>query len=151
MLGKKQTLSLVTCNIEGVKANKLYLQKLCKENEIISLQEHWLWDFEKHWFTNEFPEFGSHVRCHDTNDSISNFNLPRGRSGVAILWKKSLIDCISRLEVGNEKVIAFEIVCNVKLCIINVYMPTKKSESEYSYRECLDVVHDIIQRYEASD
>ena len=39
--GYEQTISLVTCNIEGVKAYKLYLQKLCKENEIVCLQEHW--------------------------------------------------------------------------------------------------------------
>lgn len=140
----------MTCNIEGVKANKLYLQKLCNANEIICLQEHWLWDFEKHWFINEFPEFGSFVRCHDSNDSISNFSLPRGRSGVAILWKKSLMDYTTRLDVGNERVIAIEIDSNIKLCIINVYLPTNKTDSEYSYRECLDVVHDIIQRYESS-
>ena len=31
---------------------------------------------------------------------------------------------------------------------INVYLPTNKNDSEYRYRECLDVLHDIIRRYE---
>ena len=29
-------------------------------------------------------------------------------------------------------------------------MPTNKSDSEFSYRECLDAIHDIIQRFESS-
>ena len=128
-------LSLVSCNIEGVKANTLYLQKLCKDNEIVCLQEHWLWDFEKHWFRNEIPNFGSFVRCCDFNDIISSFSIPRGRAGVAILWNETLTDSISRLQVGNERVIAIEINCSIKLCIIIVYLPTNKLGSEYGYRE----------------
>ena len=125
-------------------------KNLCKDNEIVCLQEHWLWDFEKHWFRNEIPNFGSFVRCCDFNDTISSFSIPRGRAGVAILWNETLTDSISRLQVGNERVIAIEINCSIKLCIIIVYLPTNKLGSEYGYRECFDVVHDIIQRYEAS-
>ena len=135
----------MTSNIEGVKANKLYLQKLCQENDIVCLQEHWLWDFEKDWFKNEFMDFESFVRCHDSNDNISNFNVPRGRAGIAILWNKKFSDFVSRLDAGNERVMAVEINGNSKLCIINVYLPTNKSDSEYGYMECLDVVHDIIE------
>ena len=125
---------------------------MCKDNEIVCLQEHWLWDFEKHWFRNEIPNFGSFIRCNscDSNDTISNFSIPRGRAGVAILGNETLTDSISRLEVRNERVIAIEINCSIKLCIIHVYLSTNKLGSEYGYRECLDVVHDIIQRYEAS-
>ena len=116
---RRQTLSLVTCNIEGVKSNKLYLQKLCQDNDIVCLQEHWLWDFDKQWLKNEITDFEPFVRCHDSNDNISNFNVPRGRAGVAILWNKKLSDTVSRLDVGNENVMAVEINSTKKLCIIN--------------------------------
>ena len=79
----------MTCNIERVKANKLYLQKLCQDKDIVCLQKHWLWDFDKQWLKNEIMEFEPFVRCHDSNDNISNFNVPRGRAGVAILWNKN--------------------------------------------------------------
>ena len=76
------------------------------------------------------------------------FNVPRGQSGVAILWSNKLADRITCLDVGNERVMAIELDAEIKICIINVYLPTNKSDSEYRYRECLDVLHDIIQRYE---
>ena len=75
------------------------------------------------------------------------FPAPPGRAGIAILWNKKLSDYVTRLEVGNERVMAIEINGSSKICIINVYLPTNKSDSEYGYRECLDIVHDIIQRY----
>ena len=127
----------MTCNIEDVKANKFYLQKLCQDND-------------KQWLKNEIMDFEPFVRCHDSNDNISNFNVPRGRAGVAILWNKNLSDIVSRLEVGNERVMAVEINGTNKLCIINAYLTTSKSDSEYGYRECLDVIHDIIQRFISS-
>ena len=72
----------MTSNIESVKANKLYLQKLCQENDIVCHQEHRLWDFEKDWFKIEFTDFEPFVPCHDSNDNISNLNVPRGRPGL---------------------------------------------------------------------
>ena len=57
---------------------------------------------------------------------------------------------MTKLDVGNERVIAIEVNLDIRLCIINVYMPTNKSDSEFGYRECLDVIHDKIRRYESS-
>ena len=100
----------MTCNIEGVKANKLYLQKLCQNKDVECLQDHWLWDFDKHWLKTIITGFEPFVRCHDSNDNISNFNVPRGRAGVAILWNKKLSDVFLRLvEVSNKCVMAVEI------------------------------------------
>ena len=123
-------------------------KKLCSQNNIICLQEHWLWDFQKNWIQNNFTDFKSFVRCHVSNDPITNFNVPRGQSGVAILWSNKLADRITCLDVGNERVMAIQLDAEIKICIINVYLPTNKSDSEYKYRECLDVLHDIIRRYE---
>ena len=150
MCGSEQTLKLITCNIEGAISNKNYLQKLCKSNHIICIQEHWLWEFQKHWLDENIPDLQIYSRCHDSNDNIQSFNIPRGRSGVAIMWQNCISDKLSKLDVGNERVIAIEVNLNTKLCIINAYMPTNKSDSEFGYRECLDVIHDIIRRYEPS-
>ena len=49
MLGSGETLNIVTCNIEGAISNKMYLKRLCSENHIICIQEHWLWEFQKSW------------------------------------------------------------------------------------------------------
>ena len=91
-----------------------------------------------------------HIRCHDSNDPISHFSIPRGQSGVAILHSKRLSDKITKLNVGNERIIALELNVGQKYCIVNAYMPTNKKDTDFSYRECLDVLHDIISRYESS-
>ena len=70
------SLKVVTVNIEGVIANKLFLDELCKDNDILCLQEHWLWDFQQDWIGKNLNDFGTFVRCHDSNDPITNFNIP---------------------------------------------------------------------------
>ena len=45
---------------------------------------------------------------------------------------------------------AVEINGYAKLCIIKAYLAANKSDSEYRYRECLNVVHDIIEGYKTS-
>ena len=46
---KKQDngINIATCNIEGVKTNAPFLQFLCENNDILFVQEHWLWEFQK--------------------------------------------------------------------------------------------------------
>ena len=123
-----KTVKIVTCNIKGAISNKHYLEKLYKENHIICIQEHWLWDFQKHWLDENLQEVNVFSRCHDTNESIPNFNIPRGRSGI---WQNGISDKITKLDAGNERVIAIEVNLDIKLCNINVYMPTNKSNSEF--------------------
>ena len=90
------------------------------------------------------------IRCHDSNEPILHFNIPRGQSGVAILYSNKLSDKITKLSVGNERIIAVELDFGQNFCFINAYMPTNKKDSEYNYRECLDVLHDIICRFDST-
>ncbi|XP_053376405.1 uncharacterized protein LOC128547494 [Mercenaria mercenaria] len=66
------------------------------------------------------------------------------------MLSNKLSDRVTKLNVGNERIIALELGFGQKLCLINTYMPTNKQESEPAYRECLDVLHDIVSRYEQS-
>ena len=83
-------------------ANRLSLEELCAKNDIVCLQEHWLWDFQKEWISNTLKNFGVHIRCHNSNEPISHFNVPRGQSGVAIMWSNTLSDKVNKLNVRNE-------------------------------------------------
>jgi hypothetical protein len=52
---------------------------------------------------------------------ISNFQVPRGRGGVAILWPSGRDKYIKKLTDGNERIIAVEIQTkNKPICLINV-------------------------------
>ncbi|CAC5406055.1 unnamed protein product [Mytilus coruscus] len=136
-----QRLNIITCNIEGVKGNSAYLSDLSKEQDIICLQEHWLWSFElqklDEKLTDYIKVFG---RSHDCNEPITNYKIPRGRAGVAIVWPKKFDKVISKLDDGNERIIAIEIMSVPKpTCLINAYMPTNAAQSLDEYkREILE-------------
>ena len=135
--------------MEGVKGNVSTLLNLTTKDSIICLQETWLWTFESDIINILIPNYDSFVRCSDMNDHISNFQVPRGKGGIAILWPKAWSNIVKRLEDGCEKVQAIEILTKeAKLCIINTYLPTLNlpSSREY-YQEVLDVLHSIIDRY----
>ena len=90
----------------------------------------------------------NHTRCSDTNDPIDSFKLPKGKAGVSILWPNAWTNSIKKLKDGNERVIAILITASQELCIINAYMPTCNTDSQFEYTECLDIIYDIIQKYQ---
>lgn len=91
------------------------------------------------------------IRCHDCTDPINNYQIPRGRAGVAIAWPSAWDKYVSKLEDGNERILCIELKSEVKpTCIINAYMPTNSSNSTESYQECLDIIYDIISAYDQS-
>ena len=138
--------------MEGVKGNASRLIDLLKGDSIVCLQETWLWSFESNVIDCLVPNYVSFVRCSDMNDNISNFQVPRGKGGIAIMWPKSFGKYMKRLEDGNERVQAVKMqVGEARLCIINAYLPTLNlPSSRENYQEMLDVVHHIIDRYSPS-
>jgi hypothetical protein len=87
------------------------------------------------------------VRCHDTYEPLSGFKLPRGQAGVSISWPSDWSGKVKQLLDGNERIIA---ITKVNICIINAYLPTHGTNSSEEYRECLDIIHNIIQKYRES-
>lgn len=136
--------------MEGIKSNIAFLQELAKDkNQIISLQEHWLWDFEKDFFNKNFPLHNFYHRCHDTEDPITNFKAPRGQAGVAFLWPRSLDDHIQKLPEGNNRILALKLELDSReVCLINAYMPTMNTGSDTKFREHLDIITFIIEKYD---
>ncbi len=72
---------------KGVTGNKLYLDEIVKKADIICLQEHWLYNFEKKTLDN-IDQFTAFTRCIDDTVPISPVQRPRGYGGIAILIKK---------------------------------------------------------------
>ena len=66
----------------------MYLSELQKTADILCVQEHWLYEFQKHTLSTVLSEMDVAIRCSDSMEDIKNFNFPRGKGGVAIAWKK---------------------------------------------------------------
>ena len=81
-----KAIDIISFNVEGVKGNASRLIDLSKGDSIVCLQETWLWSFESKFIDCLVPNYVSFVRCSDMNDNISNFQVPRGKGGIAIMW-----------------------------------------------------------------
>ena len=67
----------MTWNIEGVKNNMDYFQKLCANSEMSCLQEHWLYEFQNH----ELSQYVSEKDTSDSSDPLLAFNFYGPSSG----------------------------------------------------------------------
>jgi exonuclease III len=140
-------IDLITCNIEGAKSNNVSLQNVAKEKSALCIQEHWLWSFDENYFNKIIPQMECYIRCSDYNAPISNFQVPRGRGEVAILWPSERDKYIKKLTDGNERIIATEIqTTNKTICLINVYLPTKMTNSDNQYQENIDILQTMIDK-----
>ena len=132
-----------------MKSNAEYLKKLSTEETIICLQEHWLWSFEMDQINKIVPQMECYTRCHDCDDPITNFQIPRSRGGISILWPREWDKYVKKLDDGNNRIIAVEIKTDKQpVCLVNAYMPTKKANSDLDYQENLDIIQSILDKYE---
>ncbi|KAK3101100.1 hypothetical protein FSP39_000927 [Pinctada imbricata] len=120
-----------------------------KISDIICIQEHWLWDFEKVDIEKFLGEWDYFIRCVDLLYPAAKFERGRGYGGTAIIWNKQIQPSIKTLDDGSERILALEINCKPHpLCIINVYMPTAGySDSTSQYKASLDLLDVIISKY----
>ena len=108
-----------------------------------------MWNFESDYIINKTDY---EVSCHDCDHPISNCKVPRGKGGIAIMWPQLMDRYIKRLEDGNNRIMAIEIQSTSKaICLVDTYLLTKMSNSVSEYRECLDIIQTIIEKYESTD
>ena len=96
------------------------------------------------------PSMDNFTRCSDTNDTLDGFKLSKGKGVVSILWSTAWTNNIKMLDDGNERIIAILITASTKICLINAYMPTCTNSSQTEYRECIDIITDIIEKYQTT-
>ena len=145
---------IVTLNIENFHTNKLYLKELMDTCEIICLQEHWLYNFEQSTLDDFCAEnnFDSYIKSTDDSDPISPLQRPRGKGGVAILWRENIPKNIQKIPDGSNRICG--VTCNTEkgpITIINVYIPCRGLKlSDDLFCETLDELREIIVKYSVS-
>ena len=114
---------LCTFNCRSLKNSLFDVQQLCKNFDIIFLQEHWLLPFELDMLSNidnGFLAFG--VSAVDISAGVV-----RGRpyGGTAVLYRKQLAKVIDIVDCDEPRLCAVNIkTCNGPVLFVNVYMPT---------------------------
>jgi exonuclease III len=142
-------ISIASLNIDNIKSNTEYLQKLLEQHPIVCIQEHWLFNFEKDLIGKMLPNCRYAIKCSDDNDPISQMYKPKGMAGVAIIWREDYAHAITTLQDGGTRVLAIQASTNHGIItIINTYLPANGShDKEANYLGSLDEVNEITEKY----
>ena len=122
----------------------------CLDNfDLVCLQEHWFYAFEKHDIDKLLPAWKATVRCVDDENPISPISRPKGYGGTATLWKPWLHPFIRKPKEGNDRILPILIDHpSVKMCIINVYLPSGTSADSILIHEAdLCQIKFIMNKY----
>lgn len=123
-------------------------------HDVICIQEHWLYNFEQSTLDNFCAEnnFESFIKSTDDSDPISPLQRPRGKGGVAILWRENISKNIKKIPDGSSRICG--VMCDTvkgPVTIINVYMPCRGLKlSDDLFCETLDELSEIIEKYSTS-
>lgn len=101
---KNAPLSILSFNIEGFSANKLYLELLTRRSDIIFMQEHWIHSWGKREIEDfmDILDFKSHIKCFDDNILMDPLERRRGQAGVAICYNKNIANLVDKLPDGGN-------------------------------------------------
>ena len=149
MLKKQKNITLATLNVENIRSNHATISKDLNSTDIILLQEHWLYGFEKEDICTNLTLWNAEVRSVDDTDNIMPISRPQGYGGTATLWKHEISPHIKTSMEGNERIlpILLETKTN-KTCIINCYLPSGNStEAAEKFRSDLAILESTIEKY----
>jgi exonuclease III len=140
-------LRIVSYNCKNIKTSTQAINHLLRENNVILIQEHWLFQFQIHKLGEIAAEIYFEGKSVDIQNNINPSQQPRGYGGVAILWKKEIHHLIKPYKDGNERIQCIEFKDNNQrsLLIVYVYLPTKGCHDldEYIY----SILFEIYQKY----
>ena len=150
---KEKRLRITSYNCKGFKfRNYDYLKHLFKQNEIMLLQETWLYEFEHREFVRVLPEC-QYVAVSAMEDAnIGQVGRPYG--GCAILYHRDLACSFNPISTMSKRVCAVTVEAeNINLVLITVYMPCDDNTDEHFtiYGDVLYEISKIIDLYEGYD
>ena len=143
--------NITTFNIENFRSNNCYLLDLLKYSDIIAIQEHWLYKFEKQDLIDFCTKAGfrSVVQCSDEENPINPMCRPRGKGGVAFIWKNELDQYVEIQAESNNRIIVA--LLHKSVCIISCYLTARGSgEAENDFNDQLAEINELIVKYSPS-
>ncbi|KAG7310128.1 hypothetical protein JYU34_004669 [Plutella xylostella] len=134
----------VSFNCKSIKRSVDCVRMLCKDADIVALQETWLYSFDLAFLGSIDDQF-SYTGKSAIDTSVG---ILRGRpyGGVAILWRKSVFSQVQLVECNSERITGIKITTDDQsILVLNVYMPTDSAENLLNFTECLCEVNAVIE------
>lgn len=145
----KSSIKIVTANIKNFNADKVYLHHLLQNYDIVCIQEHWLFNFEKSNLEKVSNTHSCHAKSVDDSDPISPYQRPRGYGGTAIFSPKDWAAITKYEKDGDHRIIVLTInLPGRHLCIVNCYLPCRGYKTSLDdYKDCLTQLREIICKF----
>ena len=139
-------LKCITYNCKGLKyRNYMYINKLYDKNDILFLQEHWLFPSEFKIINDIIPEADFHfVSAMNDNDLLSG----RPYGGVGIIFKKNKNILFKPIVTQSKRICALDCVVNDnKFLLLSIYMPCNTPDKNDEFNEVLSEIKVISNLY----
>jgi endonuclease/exonuclease/phosphatase family metal-dependent hydrolase len=124
---------------------------LCKDNNIVAIQEHWLHLYEIPNIQKELAlqDYCSSFKCFDDENPVPHTCRSKGQAGTALLWHKNIDQQIEILPDGGQRVITANLkTVEGNLLIMCVYMPCDGYRSSLeSFRDTIAEIEEILTKY----
>ena len=146
---ENRKISMVTYNCYSAMNNSDTINSLGDKFDILFLQEHWLFQFEKHKLERICPKFNVASKSVDEVNPICPIQKPRGYGGVAVLWRKELDHLVKPLLDGSERIQCLELQTEAgMLLLMSIYMPSRgKADADERFSDILDEITTILHKY----
>ena len=142
-----QHLRVGCLNIRGLKANTYYTHQLLNQHDIFAISEYWLQIYELQSLQALHLDFNflSSAPPAEEDDLYCRPRYLRGHGGVAIAWRKSLHQHVSKLDnSSSHRVVAISLQAQRRpICLLSVYLPTHTGCTDI-FKESLDYLDSMI-------
>ena len=144
--------NIVNFNCWGYKSSSSYVEELCKRNDIVFLNEHWLKPYEMCNVQSYFKKLGFWTYFKSSMDP-EKIHYGRSYGGLGFICKPSANNYISfrQLHYDSDRICSIQIIHNSVplLTVIGVYMPFYNGSKENMelYIELLDVLQSLAETY----
>ena len=127
--------------------NALYVEQFLIDHgiDILGICEHWLYPTSLGFLDTLSIDYTAFAKADRCENPYSNWH--RGKGGVALLWKSSIGERITRLAVDNERVIGIKYATPRRSWFVfMVYAPSCNHGVE-SFKDFLDELVDLYNQY----
>ena len=137
-------ISIASWNSRGMLTSIPYLNILMKDNDIITISEHWLHANCLHKLLDISDEFYCISRA-SKHSCPEQYGVRRGQGGVAIFWRKTLNGVSPISEIIHDRMCGLRLQTKSKriVNIFSIYLPSQGSADFGTViDECAEIVND---------
>ena len=148
-------LNVSSYNCKNIITSTSTVNELFKDNDIVLIQEHWLFQSQIPLLDEVCEGVGSAGKGTDYLDPILPTQMPRGYGGVGILWKSEIDSRIKVLDDGGNRIQCIQLenfTAQKGLLLVSAYLPCRGLGGNVDeFCDCIDQLREICSKYQTDN